>query len=88
MLKLITNDAFKKSLPTKCKVQINGEVETFTDFVTVGYNDESGETTIMRNTDAVTLGKALVMIQMAYNESIVGLSDSDMKDIKAAILEA
>jgi hypothetical protein len=73
-LKLVTNDKFKKTLKTSCTVKMFDTVDTFNNFVAVGYNEDSGKTIILQDADALTLGQAFVMVGQAFKKSLAGLS--------------
>lgn len=76
-LKLHTNDKFKRVLKPSCTVKIDNNVTRFNDFVAVGYDPETGNTTIINNADTVTLGQALLMINNKFQESLQALSEQD-----------
>jgi hypothetical protein len=85
-LQVLTNDKFRKSFKTSCTVKMDKGVDTFEDFVTVGYNEQTGTTTMLKNADAVTLGKAALMVAAAFRESLEGLSPA-MREEVLTILE-
>lgn len=64
-LKLINTGA-KRVLRPSCTVKMDNNISTFKDFVTVGHNPDTGATTILHNTDAVTLGHSMMMINNAF----------------------
>jgi hypothetical protein len=80
-LGLVTNDKFKRSFKTSCTVKMNDTVDTFTDFVAVGYSTETGETTMLHNTDALTLGQAYLMLAKAFNDSMSQLSPEERANV-------
>jgi hypothetical protein len=86
-LTLHTNEKFKKTLNTSCTVKMNNGVDTFGEFVVVGYNEETGKATMLKNADALTLGLASKIIMKAFKESVAKLSPETQELLMVAIEE-
>jgi hypothetical protein len=84
-LKLHVNEALPKSLKTSCTIKMNNEVNKFNDFVTVGHNQVTGETTMHTNADAVTLGQALRMISNAFETTMDNLSKEQQAEVMSVL---
>jgi len=67
-------------MENKCTVILEGEVRESDDFVAI-LSAESGNTTIMYQTDALTLGMALKLIAKAFVENMSILNDEQRNSI-------
>ena len=85
-LQVFTNQNFRSDFKPKCSVQLDNTKETFSDFVVVGHVMETGKTTILQNTDAITLGRAYQMIASAFKDSYDKLSITE-KDLVDSVLK-
>lgn len=65
----------------KCNVFMGSGVDTYHDFVMVGYDNETMKSTLLMNTDVITLGHAYLMIAKEFNEQYEALSDEDKKRV-------
>lgn len=83
--KLYTNDKFKKSFKPKCTIKMDNTVDTFTDFVAVGYNEQTGKTTLLQNADALTLGQAYLLISMAFADSLKTLPPELREELREVL---
>lgn len=84
-LQLITNDAFQKQLKTRCAITLNGEVSSYTEFVTIGHNEVTGDTVLLNNADAVTIARAAIMIRNLFNETFSKLSEAEQEEIMSVV---
>lgn len=64
-----------KQLAPSCIVGIDNSKKRFNDFVTVGYDPVSGQTTMMHNTDIITMGMAARMLLNKFQEMYVDLTE-------------
>lgn len=84
-MKVITNSTFKEVFKPSCTVKLDNEVTTLNDFVAVGYDEKTQETYLLQNADAVTLGQALQLISLKFNEAMSNLSDEDKKAVQEVL---
>lgn len=71
---------------TRCIVDMDNRREVFTDFVTVGYIEETGQTRLLQNADAITLGRALQMIALKFDESMKALSHDERELVEGILM--
>lgn len=83
--KLYSNDTFKKSFKPKCTVNMNSTVDIFNEFVTVGYNEQTGKTTLLQNADALTLGQAYLLISKAFADSLKTLPPEQREELREVL---
>lgn len=76
----------KKKLKPKCTVQLENNVQSFDEFVVVGYDRNKANATLTHNTDVMTLALGLEMIKHAFLESYKVLDDKE-KEIVDAYLQ-
>jgi hypothetical protein len=86
-LTVIPGTQKQNNFKPKCSIQLDDKKETYTDFVAVCYSNETGKTTLLQNTDAVTLGQAARMLAQAFIDSYEALSISE-KLLVDSILKA
>jgi hypothetical protein len=60
-----------------CTVSLDGSIDKFTDFVTVGWDHNKDNAVIVQNADAITLGFAYLMIAKAFKDSYDSLTDEE-----------
>lgn len=75
-LKVIAGGGAKRFAPG-CTVMLDDSVDKFTDFVTVGWDNNKDNAVIIQNADAITLGFAYLMIAKAFNDSYNSLTDEE-----------
>lgn len=83
MLKIIAGGKTDTS-PT-CIVKMDDKVLRFDEFVTIGFDAESGDVKIAHYADAITLGKAVQLIVGAYRESYSVLTDKDKQAVDSIL---
>lgn len=66
----------------KCIVHMDNTVSIYNDFVTVGYDESTGKTHMLSNTDELTLGKAVELIGSTFRERFAALSEDDRLAVK------
>jgi hypothetical protein len=66
-------------------VKMDKEVQTFNNFMAIGYNETTGGFTILQYTDTLTLGQMAVVLNRSFLESYNKLPDRDKLLIDAAI---
>lgn len=84
-LTLITNEAFKKSLKTRCAITLDGEVNSFSEFITIGHNEVTGDTILLQNADAVTIARASLMINNLFLETFSKLTPAEQEEIMSVV---
>ncbi len=62
-----------------CTTKIDGEVEVFTTFVAIGYNDAEASVKLVGNADLLTLSLALEIISKKFKERFMEMSPEDQK---------
>lgn len=82
---IVTEPTFRKTMNTSCTINMDNEVIKTDDFVTVSYDDSTGETTMHSNADAITLGKAMLLTRTAFEKSLAELSEEDRNDVLAVL---
>jgi len=60
-----------------CTVTMGSSIDRFTDFVTVGWDNNKDSAVIIQNADAITLGFAYLMIAKAFKDSYDSLTDEE-----------
>jgi hypothetical protein len=75
---------FKLQEQPVCSVMMDGDVHVSDDFIAI-LSDETGKTSIMYNTDAMTLGMAIKLIAHAYLERVRELSEDEQSSIVAIL---
>lgn len=83
--KLYSNDKFKKSFKPKCTIKMDNTVDTFTEFVAVGYNEQTGKTTLLQNADPLTLGQAYLLISKAFADSLKTLPPEQREELREVL---
>lgn len=66
---------------TMCTVEMDGKVTKSSDFVAV-LSKENGDTSIVYNTDALTLGMALRMVALAFTQCLNKCTDEEKAEIE------
>jgi len=66
-----------KSFVPSCTVTMDNSINRFTDFVTVGWDNNKDNAVIIQNADAITLGFAYLMIAKAFKDSYDSLTDAE-----------
>ncbi|NLD21651.1 MAG: hypothetical protein GX664_04095 [Bacteroidales bacterium] len=80
--KLYTNDKFTKSFKPKCTIKMDNTVDTFNEFVVVGYNEQTGKTTLLQHADPLTLGQAYLLVSKAFANSIQTLQPEQLEELR------
>jgi len=75
-LKVIAGGRAKSFVPS-CTVIMDNSIDKFTDFVTVGWNNNKDNAVIIQNADVITLGFAYLMITKAFKDSYDSLTDEE-----------
>jgi len=75
-LKVIAGGRAKNFAPS-CIVTMNNSIDKFTDFVTVGWDNNKDTAIIIQNADAITLGFATLLIAKAFKDSYDSLTDKE-----------
>jgi len=75
-LKVIAGGSTKSFAPS-CTVTMDDSIYKFTDFVTVGWDNNKDSAVIIQNADAITLGFAYLMIAKAFKDSYDSLTDEE-----------
>lgn len=75
-LKVIAGGGAKSFAPS-CTVTMDDSIDRFTDFVTIGWDNNKGNAVIVQNADAITLGFAYLMIAKAFKDSYDSLTDEE-----------
>ena len=73
-LRVIEIGKKKSEFKPKCTVQLTNAHVTYTDFVVVGIDENTGEASLMQYADVVTLGFAVQMMAEAFRESYESLT--------------
>ena len=73
-LKVIAGGSTKSFAPS-CTVTMDDSIDRFTDFVTIGWDNNKDNAVIIQNADAITLGFAYLMITKAFKDSYDSLTD-------------
>lgn len=80
--RLYSNDKFKKSFKPKCTIKMDDTVDTFNEFVVVGYDEQTGRTTLLQHADPLTLGQAYLLISKAFANSIQALQPEELEELR------
>ena len=72
---------------TLCTVEMDGIVTKSSDFVAV-LSKENGNTSIIYNTDALTIGMALRLVALEFTRCLSECSEEERETIKAVLGEA
>jgi len=75
-LKVIAGGGAKNFAPS-CTVTMNNSIDRFTDFVTIGWDNNKDTAVIIQNADAITLGFAILLIAKAFKDSYDSLTDEE-----------
>ena len=75
-LKVIAGGGAKSFVPS-CTVAMDNSIDRFTDFVTVGWDNNKDNAVIVQNADAITLGFAYLMIANAFKDVYDSLTDEE-----------
>lgn len=84
-LKLITTGTGKRVMNPSCTIKMDDTANTFRDFVAVGFDNTTGITSLLHNTDAVTLGMAMMMINNAFESAMESLSVEQQADVYSVL---
>ncbi|MNU34851.1 hypothetical protein D3C71_234360 [compost metagenome] len=79
MLQVISSDNKQVDLPPRCEVRVGNTASRYEEFVAFGYEEHTGEVKFAFNADALTLLKALVLLQQAATEAFNAL-EPDIKE--------
>ena len=75
-LKVIAGDKALSYVPS-CTVTMDNSIDRFTDFVTIGWDNNKDTAVMVQNADAITLGFAYLMIAKAFKDSYDSLTDEE-----------
>ena len=75
-LRVIAGGKAKRFAPS-CTVTMDNSIDRFTDFVTVGWDNNKDNAVIVQSADAITLGFAYLMIAKAFKDSYDSLTDEE-----------
>ena len=75
-LKVIAGGGAKSFVPS-CVVTMDNSIDKFTDFVTVGWDNNKDTAVIIQNADVITLGFAYLMITKVFKDSYNSLTDEE-----------
>ena len=74
--KVIAGGGAKSFVPS-CVVTMDNSIDKFTDFVTVGWDNNKDTAVIIQNADVITLGFAYLMITKVFKDSYNSLTDEE-----------
>jgi hypothetical protein len=75
------------TLPDICTVRMDGELHESKDFVAI-LNRQTGDASILYNTDALSLGMAMKMIAKAFIECVEQCTLEEQKEIEMILGDA
>ena len=75
-LRVIAGDEALSYVPS-CTVTMDNSIDRFTDFVTIGWDNNKDNAVIVQNADTITLGFAYLMIAKAFKDSYDSLTDEE-----------
>lgn len=75
-LKVVAGGKVKSFAPS-CIVTMDNSIDRFTDFVTVGWDNNKDTAVIIQNADTITLGFAILLIAKAFKDSYDSLTDEE-----------
>ncbi len=84
MLKVITGGRAQSFVPS-CTITMDNSIDRFTDFVTVGWDNNKDNAVIIQNADTITLGFAYLMIAKAFKDSYDSLTDEEKSIVDDAL---
>ena len=84
-LQLIVGTKPAGEFKPKCCVQLDDKKESFTSFVAICNDEKTGKTTILQNTDAVTLGQGLQLITLAFKEAYAALTQPERELVDSVL---
>ena len=68
-----------KYMSPKCIVNMDDTVDTFTEFVTIGWDVDKDTAVLIQNADTITLGYAYLLIANAFKNSYSQLDEDDKR---------
>jgi citrate lyase synthetase len=74
-----------KSFVPGCTVTMDNSIDRFTDFVTVGWDNNKGVATLLQNADTITLGYAYLLISQAFMSSYNQLGEEERNLVDATL---
>jgi len=84
MLKVIAGGRAQRFVPS-CTVTMDNSIDRFTDFVTIGWDNNKDNAVIIQNADTITLGFAYLMIAKAFKDSYDSLTDEEKSIVDDAL---
>lgn len=75
----------KEEFKPKCNVFSGKGVDTYTDFITVGYDESTGRATLHMNADVMTVGQAIQMLSVEFKSMYDSLSPEQKKDVDSIL---
>ena len=84
MLKVIAGGRAQSFVPS-CTVTMDNSIDRFTDFVTIGWDNNKDTAVIIQNADTITLGFAYLMIAKAFKDSYDSLTDEEKSIVDDAL---
>jgi hypothetical protein len=85
---LILLDPHGRELKPKCIVHIDNNVETFTDFVAVGFYKQEGKVKVMHNCDILTLTIGMEVLSNTLNDMYDKMPQSERDIVDKFLQEA
>ena len=64
---------------------MDNTVDTFNEFVAVGYDEQTGKTTLLQNADPLTLGQAYLLISKAFADSLKTLQPELREELREVL---
>ncbi|MNH13573.1 hypothetical protein D3C79_731510 [compost metagenome] len=83
MLKVIGGNA-KHSEPT-CTIKFDSTVAKYDEFISFGYNEQTGDIEIAQSADALTLLKSLIILQQLATEAFNALEPEVKEEVRQLI---
>lgn len=77
----------KEKFKSKCSVMLENTIETFEDYVVLGFDNKTGKATLMHNADALTLAVAQEMIKDAFCSMYKDLSDKEREIVDMVVFK-
>jgi len=83
-LKVMAGGRAQSFVPS-CTVTMDNSIDRFTDFVTIGWDNNKDNAVIIQNADTITLGFAYLMIAKAFKDSYDSLTDEEKSIVDDAL---
>lgn len=76
----------KRAIKPSCNVQVDNKKVSFSEFVAVGYNPETGQATVVNNADVILMAVALEAIKIAFTEAFEALPEEHKEIVKETLV--